>query len=221
MAIFCVGTLLLLLLLLIYYYKSGPRTTPIAHGERKWNVIGSFADRARAAEMLDRANSTMIEFMRILRRKYHIDETAEDISRCETHMESMSKESYKIISTLLDNYNPEVFYENDPRTSNETSYTINKGDLMRICLRNKKPPHGLVDFNTLMFVLLHESAHIANYSSWGHDERFWTVFKLILHEAILAGIYRKVDYKAHPVDYCGLNIVYQPLDDTSLPDLWK
>lgn len=119
------------------------------------------------------------------------------------------------IDALLDGYNFERVYENDPRWSG-TSYTIAKGSGLYLCVREKTPPYKLVDEDTLYFVVLHELAHIANYDNTGHTDKFWAVFKMLLHEAQRFGHYKPRDYGKYPVTYCGLRITYNPYYDDSL-----
>ena len=64
--------------------------------------------------------------------------------------------------------------------------------------------------NTMMFVALHEVAHIITISV-GHTEEFWTNFKFLLKESINLGIYKKENYNKNPVDYCGMKITDSPL----------
>ncbi len=221
-----IGILVAIVIIAIYIlgHKKWVRVGP---GIRKWNVVGDYENSDEAARLLDKTNKTLIEFMRGLKHKYHIDET-DDVSEAH-HGDKYSSHNrivnapndlYNIIDHLLDDYNPDVFYENDPRYTSETSYTIDKGRAMYICLRNKSDPHTLVDENTLLFTMLHEISHIANYRGWGHGNDFWACFKFILHEAQLAGIYQPVDYARHPTVFCGLVINYNPLLDDSVAQLW-
>lgn len=92
---------------------------------------------------------------------------------------------------------------------------------MHLCLRNKNQTSVLVPENDMLFVLLHESAHIANYNDTGHSPRFWEVFKFILHEATMSGVYVPTDYHRKPIDYCGLYVDYQPLYDPTVREIWK
>ena len=108
--------------------------------------------------------------------------------------------------------------ENKPG-HNGTSYTVNKGRAMYICLRNKFDHNKLVDPEMLFFVMLHEASHIANYNGWGHDQRFWMVFKFILQNAVESGLYHPVDYSKYPQDYCGLHVDWNPLLDKTLPEI--
>ena len=105
------------------------------------------------------------------------------------------------------NFNPDRIKEgiDDP---NYTSYSINKGEQIVLCLRTN---NKLMDLNTMMFVVLHELAHICT-ESIGHTEEFWTNFKWILEESINIGIYKKQDFKLNNVEYCGMTITDSPLD---------
>jgi hypothetical protein len=127
-----------------------------------------------------------------------------------------------MVQSILINYSPEVIVENDPKWSQDTSYTLDKGRKIILCLRDKEPPYNIVDRNTMMFVVLHEvGGHIGNYNGWQHTTRFWTIFKFIIHEAAQFGIYTPIDYRKFPAKYCGITIDYQPLYDDTLEDLWK
>jgi len=91
---------------------------------------------------------------------------------------------------------------------NYTSYSINKGEQIILCLRSH---NKLMDLNTMMFVVLHELSHICTLSI-GHTPEFWDNFKWILEEAINIGVYKKQDFKLNNVDYCGMKITDSPLD---------
>ena len=215
-----IGILVLLILYFTYINISKHlNLTKISAGYNQWNVINTYENKQEAAELMERVNSTMIKFLRFLKKKYHIDETSDIILQEGSKHKVTTSDIYNMIDNLLDNYNYEKFYENDPAKSNETSYTMNKGDAMYICLRDKQNPNKLVNFDTLLFVLMHESAHIANYNDFGHTVRFWTIFKLLLNNAVEAGIYTPVNYQKYPTNYCGLLINYQPLFDDNLPNL--
>lgn len=215
------AVIIVTIIVLICYHYTGTTAVQSSVDGNYYHVLKDFPNHKEAADLMAEVNTNIIDFMRYLKVKYHIDETADQIKH-EGPLHPSSSDVYKIMQYLLDNYNYEVLYENDPRNiSGDTSYTVNKGDKMFLCLRNKGNPDQLVDYNTLMFVLLHEVGHIANYNGWGHDTRFWTVFKLILHEAVAFGVYQPIDYSIAPVMYCGLNVNYSPLYDTDLPNLWQ
>jgi len=100
--------------------------------------------------------------------------------------------------------------ENDV-ASQYTSYSENKGERIVLCLRDKAAaPYPLVDVNTIMFVTLHEMAHLMTVSS-GHTQEFWTNFRRLLQDAMKAGVYTQVNYSRSPVEYCGMMITDSPL----------
>jgi hypothetical protein len=105
------------------------------------------------------------------------------------------------------NFRPDNIKEgiDDPKY---TSYSINKGEKIVLCLRTN---NKLMDLNTMMFVVLHELAHICT-ESIGHTEEFWANFKWILEESINIGIYKKQNFKLNNVEYCGMTITDSPLD---------
>jgi len=111
------------------------------------------------------------------------------------------------VARLKTNFNPDSLKEgiDDPKY---TSYSINKGEKIVLCLRTK---NKLMDLNTMMFVVLHELAHICT-ESIGHTPEFWTNFKWILEESINIGVYKKQDFKLNNVEYCGMSITDSPLD---------
>jgi WLM domain len=210
----CVALIVVIILLVLW--RNNDRRETIRVAGRGWNVLSDYDNAAAAAVLLEHTHAKMIRFLAYVKDKYHVNETDEEIADCETHPHD--SEPRRIITALLDNYNPDVFYENRPGT-NGTSYTINKGSAMYICLRNKIDQNKLVDPDMLMYVMLHEASHIANYNGWGHDQRFWEVFKFILQNAKESGAYMPVDYSRAPEDYCGMRVNYSPIFDAKLRDI--
>lgn len=103
-----------------------------------------------------------------------------------------------------------------------TSYSVEKERIV-MCLRHRddgqatdlaggqagataKPVLGaLEDANTLMYVLLHEMAHLA-VDEVGHTDLFWKTFLFLVEAAAGLGLYDTVDYRKKPVSYCGIKI---------------
>jgi hypothetical protein len=48
-------------------------------------------------------------------------------------------------------------------------------------------------------------AHIAC-PEYGHTPLFYTVFKFLLKVAVEIGIYKSIDYRINPQNYCGMTI---------------
>ena len=136
----------------------------------------------------------------------------------------------KNLITLVDNLKKR--YPNDPRVKNlsdrfnadmeirenipkgkVTSYTLNKGEKMVFCLRQRDRNDTLLDLNTIMFVALHEISHIATESvdTDNHSQEFWDNMEFIVKEAIKDGLYTYQDYSKHPQDYCGTQISDTPI----------
>jgi predicted metal-dependent hydrolase len=107
------------------------------------------------------------------------------------------------IDQLDRNFNEKktVIYETDPN-SDLTSYSVNKGEELSFCLKSKKTGE-LHQINLLMYVAIHELAHIAC-PEIGHGELFKKIFKKFAEEAINCGVYTKQDFNDNPTEYCGM-----------------
>ena len=115
---------------------------------------------------------------------------------------------------LVERFNADHLMENS-MTSPDTSYSENKGEKIVLCLRDKTDPpsYPFVDMNTVMFVVLHEMAHLmtAELSTGKHTPEFWANFRRILEDASKIGVYTPVNYSRTPVEYCGMTITDSPL----------
>ena len=107
------------------------------------------------------------------------------------------------IEQLKNNFNETrtSIYETD-NESDLTSYSVNKGEELSFCLKSKQTGK-LHDINLIMYVALHEMAHIAC-PEIGHGELFKKIFKKLTEEAISIGIYTKTNFSEAPVEYCGM-----------------
>jgi len=113
------------------------------------------------------------------------------------------------VNRLVKKFNPKKIVETLP-TSEYTAYSENKGQKIAFCLNKKKENNNnLIDENTLMFVALHEMAHVAS-KSIGHNTEFWDNFKFLISEAIEAQLYKPIDYSKENQEYCGMNITSSP-----------
>lgn len=113
------------------------------------------------------------------------------------------------IKKLRENYNSYMISEGslDPRY---TTYTVDKQD-MHICLRTRDQYENIYDIDLLMYVVLHELAHLCNFDKYGspiigHGFEFKFIFKFLVEEAIKIGIYKFIDYSRNPQEYCGILI---------------
>jgi len=62
----------------------------------------------------------------------------------------------------------------------------------------------------LMFVVLHEIAHIMS-DSIGHNHEFKENFKFVLNKANDINLYHFINYQQHPSSYCGIKINSTPI----------
>lgn len=113
------------------------------------------------------------------------------------------------IKKLKENYKPYIISEAavDPRY---TTYTIDKKD-MHICLRTRDNNERIYNIDILMYVVLHELAHLCNYTVSGypiigHGIEFKRIFKFLVEEAIKIGVYNHKNYSESPEEYCGIMI---------------
>lgn len=83
-----------------------------------------------------------------------------------------------------------------------TSYSINKGEELVFCLRSKKT-NKLHDINELMYVAIHEIAHIGC-PEIGHTKLFFDINRYLLKKATEYNIYLIKNYKELNTEYCGL-----------------
>jgi predicted metal-dependent hydrolase len=122
---------------------------------------------------------------------------------------------YKLNKT----YRSNSLQENFPSVvGKEVSYNVNKGEVISICLRNYNNPDEFHDLNDLIFVTIHEIAHSCN-ESYGHDKKFWKIFRILLEVAVENNIYKNINYQNNFSQYCSMKITYNPIFDKSLDDI--
>jgi predicted metal-dependent hydrolase len=115
------------------------------------------------------------------------------------------------VNQMVEKFNPNNITES-PKSNKYTSYSINKGEKIVFCIRQKNDTEELVDENTVTFVAIHELAHIMT-KSVGHTEEFWDNFKRLLKESVKIGIYDRENYTNDPKEYCGIQVTDSPLDN--------
>ena len=91
-----------------------------------------------------------------------------------------------------------------------TSYSMNKGEKIVMCLRQKDGTNRLVDQNLILFVALHELSHIMT-TSVGHTDEFWANFKFVLKNCQEANLYKCINFSQKPEEYCGITVTNSPL----------
>jgi len=136
-------------------------------------------------------------------------EVRQRLEKLQSHLNKVWGGNDERVQMLNKNFRPDRFQEGRNDIPGVTSYSVNKGEKIVLCTRNKN--NKLVDINTIMYVSLHECAHLIN-KTVGHDTSFWVRFRELLEEAINIGIYVKQDFAENPVEYCNMTINSSPLD---------
>jgi hypothetical protein len=116
------------------------------------------------------------------------------------------------IKRLVTKFNPDNISENSA-SSKYTSYTVNKGEKIVMCIRQRNNKNELVDINTMMFVAIHELAHIMT-EQVGHDSpEFWDNMRFLLKIALSEELqlYNYQPFHIKPEPYCATMITDTPL----------
>jgi len=113
------------------------------------------------------------------------------------------------VGRLIERYNPDKLSETGIN-ARYTSYSVNKGEKISICIRNKEN-NQFMDDNIIMFVVIHELAHIMTIQI-GHPKEFWDNMKYLLEQAKEINIYHPENYNENSQIYCGMEINSTPYD---------
>jgi len=99
---------------------------------------------------------------------------------------------------------PFVKISENPTDSQYTSYSVNKGEELVFCIRDKRD-FKLHKINELLYVAIHEIAHIGC-PEIGHTPLFQKINLYLLEKAICYKLYEYIDYSEENADYCGMTL---------------
>lgn len=176
-----------------YFCKYISREYIISSIDDKKYLVGKGENSLESANLLSELNSKMNSLIK----KINIDRE-----------NGWDKNFYNNIKLLVSRFRPDTITENI-FTSEATAYTVNKGEEISFCLKTKDKKM-IYDINTLVFVAIHELAHIGS-ESIGHTKEFVDFFVFLLKKAMSSNIYTFVDYSKYPVNYCGIIINETPV----------
>jgi predicted metal-dependent hydrolase len=153
-------------------------------------LVRNLPDKSSAARLLSLIRARLMKLVDYMKSKYPND------SR---------------VHRLVKNFNPDQISESSP-DSKYTSYSVNKGEKIVFCVRQRNDKNELVDLNTIMFVSVHELSHLMTISV-GHTKEFWDNMKFLLREALSKDLqlYRYQPFHINPMPYCGTMITDTPL----------
>lgn len=120
------------------------------------------------------------------------------------NMHPDNKDVKRLISRMK-----KVEIQESPNEKDVSSYTIDKGQLISICLRNKNDLTKFHDENTMWFVICHELAHVMSVTE-GHNGEFIKNFKFLLTESANYNMYNPIDYRKKNITYCGVKVTNNP-----------
>ena len=186
-----IGTIITGIIIYLLYdtYVLGAREYVRSGIDGRDYLVRSLPDKQEAADMLAEVSKKLQTLIK------HLEKIAPDDPRTQR---------------LVMNFKPENICEGVD-SKEYTSYSVNKGEKIIFCLRQKNKDQSMVELNTIMFVGIHECGHICT-QSIGHTKEFWDNFSWLLEESIQIGIYTQTDYKSKPVEYCGTKVTSSPLD---------
>jgi predicted metal-dependent hydrolase len=227
--VFGVFLVILIVVFIIFFYpceKSIDASDGIVY---KVATELSLEEQEKSAKTLQEVNRRFMILLEHLRESYGIDDDHRNSSPpdfraiCESRRLNVDCVAYKRrmediytqVRRLLTLYQTDKLEENLPSmSSKETSFTIGKGVKVKLCLRDKSPERRLYNINMIMFVAVHELAHIAcdeRVIGDPHTEKFWSIFRFLLLECERIKLFKIPNYTKHPVDYSGIEIRYSPI----------
>ena len=173
------------------YVKSAryPMSLTQSTVDKEYYLVRNLPDKQEACDRLARVRAKIL----ILRTFFQ-----------QTHMDK------PFVKQMVENFDCSAmrFSESTP-DAQYTSYSVNKGEKVYMCLRQRNDKEELVSENIVLFVALHEMSHVGT-SSIGHTPEFWNHFAWVLEQAERVKIYEYTDFAAHPVEYCGVHITDSP-----------
>ena len=157
--------------------------------DNKEYLVRNLKDKNIAADTLAKLRMKLEKICEIMKKKYQNDES---------------------VIRMNEKFNSDNITETG-KNNQYTSYSVNKGEKLVFCIRQKDENETIVDENTLTFVAIHELSHIMT-KSVGHTPEFWSNFKRLLKEAVDNNLYTKEDYTSSPKEYCGIKVSDSPLN---------
>lgn len=151
-------------------------------------LVRDLEDKQKAANMLARLRTNMMKLL----------------DHLVNNRDKLYKDNAAYINQLAEKLQGVVINESG-EDSMYTSYSVNKGEQIVFCLRSKQNKNKIHDLNLVMYVCLHEMAHVAC-PEYGHTDLFKKIFAFFTVVAIKLGLYEKINFKEDPTEYCGLTI---------------
>jgi predicted metal-dependent hydrolase len=183
---FIVGVLILVIVYLIYSINNSGLTK--AEFDGQVYMVQELPDKMKAVDLLIKLKNDLSKIAQ------------KTLDRAKDEKNSEYTGYMQIINDRLNT----VYIREVEKDSPYTSYSVNKGEELVFCLRNKET-HQFYDYNKILYVAVHEIAHIGC-PEVGHTKLFFELNRYILETAQKNNMYNFVDYNNTPEEYCGIQI---------------
>jgi hypothetical protein len=183
---------IILLIISIIIYKSKNKA-PIKYVKAyndKVYVVNDLPDAQEAADMLARIMTVLNKL---------VDNIINDYNN--NLINDEDKEYFKYVKVIYDRL-PYVKISENLVNSEFTSYSVNKGEELVFCIRDRKR-YKIQPINEILYVAIHEIGHIGS-PEVGHTKLFHDINIYLLKKAIKFKLYNYVDYNINNKEYCGL-----------------
>lgn len=186
--------ILLIALIVIYKIKYRSKYITIEAFNNQNYLVNDLPDAKEAANILAKIMITLDKLVSNI------------ISDFENYPNQRSEEDYIYINNVrtIKTKLPYVKISENPVDSNYTSYSINKGEELVFCIRDKKK-YKIHPINELLYVAIHEIAHIGC-PEIGHTELFKRINIYLLSKAVCYNLYKYIDYYDDNRNYCGMTL---------------
>jgi len=201
--------ILLLCFILLFKYLFWNEVSYVESFDSNTYLVRNLPDKNQAAKMLAEIRTKLINFVDSL----VLDAEKEDLDQPEKPDPSKAEliNNYKYIK-MIQSKLPDSIIKESSAKSEFTSYSVNKGEELVFCLRSKQT-NKLHDINDLMYVAVHEIAHIGC-PEIGHTPLFKKINKFLLEKATQVGLYKFENYKKTQKEYCGISLTSNILEGT-------
>ena len=190
--------LIILILGVFYWYNYGKMTYIKSPIDNNFYMVRDLPDKYTAVNLL----ATMR--LNILKLKDHLNSKKNtDYKEYKQYIEQLSNRIHDV--TISESRgNEDVKDENGEHKEVVTSYSVNKGEELYLCIRSKNT-NKIHDINDLLYVALHEVAHIGC-PEIGHTDLFFKINLYLLKKAVEFNLYKYDNYNNKPREYCGINL---------------
>jgi hypothetical protein len=181
--------IIILTLLICFIIKTeGFKTVhKTCNNSNKTYEVQDYSESQKIANMIGEIEIIIGKFTKYLKNKYPFDDR---------------------IKRLVSNIKHTKYIESEFEKQT-SSFTINKGEMISLCLRQKDKDKTIHTMDTLMFVVIHELGHVITESE-GHTQEWLDNFRFLLREAKNGGFYEPVNYSKKNMNYCGVDVTHNP-----------